>query len=65
MPLRVIGTRTEVIPVNRRGDPSCWTPAEGGAIDDVKIYSGARLDPIHEASLLADDRFIRAVKAAL
>lgn len=65
IPLRVTGIKQPVIPSIRRGHPDFWSPAEGGEIEDIKVYSGARLLPALEARLLADEAFIRAVDASI
>lgn len=61
MPLRVMGVQQPYIPENRRGHPDTWMPAEGGELEDMKVYSGGRLPRHIEDRLLADDSFMRSV----
>lgn len=65
MPLRVLGRITPWLPAIRPSWNEPGQPGEGRELEDLKVFSGSRLDPILEASLLGDDRFMRAVEAAL
>ena len=65
MPIRVLGVKQPYIPANRRGHPDTWTPAEGGELEDLRVFSGGRLPGEIEAKLLNDDAFMRAVEARL
>ena len=62
MPLRVTGRRTPWIPEVKAtmGDPGA--PAEGHELEDLKVFCGARLPPMLENMLLADEQFIEAVE---
>lgn len=54
------------IPARRTGHPDTWTAADGGEIEDVKIFmNGARLVKTTEASLLDDDEFMDAVRETI
>lgn len=63
--LRVIGSKRHRLTSIRE----CWndpgSPAEGGELEDVRIFSGHRLPSHVEDRLLNDDRFLEAVEAAL
>lgn len=65
MPVRVIGVKMPSFSAVRRGSPDSWAPAEGGELEDLKVFSGSRLPPKIEDMLLTDESFIRAVEAAI
>ncbi len=65
IPVRVIGRKTAQLPAIRPGWNDPGSPAEGGELEDLNVYSGSRLPSDTESRLLSDDRFIRAVEAAL
>ncbi len=65
MPLRVRGVRQPSFSAVRSGHPDRWAPAEGGELEDMQVFSGARLPLALESRLFAEDAFIRAVEAAL
>lgn len=65
MPIRVIGRKTAQLPAIRPGWSDPGSPAEGGELEDLKVFSGGRLPPLLEADLLSQDSFMRAVEAAL
>lgn len=65
IPLSVRGRQQARLPAIRPAWNEPGAPAEGGELEDLKVFSGARLDPRHEAKLLADDSFMMAVEAAI
>lgn len=65
MPIRVMGIKRPAIPAVRAGHPDNWEPAEGGELEDIKVYSGGRLTPKLEYKLITDPAFHRAIEAAL
>ncbi len=65
IPVRVFGNQQPVIPEKRTGHPDTWAPAEGGELEDMQIFSGARLPREIEDRLIDDARFRETVEAAL
>lgn len=65
LPVRVFGRKNPVIAENRKGHPDTWSPAEGGELEDLQVFSGARLPRDVENRLLEDERFLETVEAAL
>ncbi len=62
LPLRVYFKRHNRIAAVKASFNEPGAPAEGGEIEDVHIYSGARLAPALENRLIADDRFMTKVE---
>lgn len=65
MPLRVFGTRSKFYPAvtNRTNEDSL--PAEGGELEDLQVFSGARLPRDLEKRLIDDERFREKVEESL
>lgn len=58
LPLRVFGVKQPVVPAQKASWNDPGAPAEGGELEDLTIYSGARLEPDQEKRLLKDTHFL-------
>lgn len=62
LPVRVTGSRTKFYPAKTNCPNEDSRPAEGGELEDLKVFSGQRLPPALERMLLMDDEFLRRVE---
>lgn len=65
MPLRVFGTRSKFFPAKTNCANEDSLPAEGGELEDLQVFSGARLPREIEQRLTSDSRFLETVEASL
>lgn len=65
LPVRVFGNRTPYCPAKTNCADEDSVPAEGGELEDLQVFSGARLPREIEQKMIDDPRFLEAVEAAI